>query len=70
MEKEVQFYRKICEDASTVKSTTQALLSGEPEYKKLIQTESLQALPELLCEPVMDTRLRERYQDNLQNQEN
>jgi hypothetical protein len=41
-------YRKICEDASTVKSTTQALLSGESEYKKLIQTESLPALPELL----------------------
>jgi len=41
-------YRKICEDASTVKSTTQALLSGKPEYKKLIQTEYLPALPELL----------------------
>ncbi len=43
-------YRKICEDASTVKSTTQALLSGEPEYKKLIRTESLPTLlglPEL-----------------------
>jgi hypothetical protein len=41
-------YSKICEQASTVKSTTEALLSGEPEYKKLIQTESLPALPELL----------------------
>ncbi len=47
-------YRKICEDASTVKSTTQALLSGEPEYKKLIQTESLPALLELL--PVEKTK--------------
>jgi hypothetical protein len=41
-------YGRIREQASTVKSTTQALLSGEPEYKKLIQTESLPALPELL----------------------
>ena len=40
-------YSKICEQASTVNSTTHALLSGEPEYKKLIQTESLPALPEL-----------------------
>jgi hypothetical protein len=40
-------YKKICQEASTVKSTTEALLSGEPEYKKLIQTESLPALPEL-----------------------
>jgi hypothetical protein len=40
-------YRKICEEASTVKSTTQALLSGEPEYKKLILMESLPALPDL-----------------------
>jgi hypothetical protein len=41
-------YSRICEQASTVKTTTQALLSGEPEYKKLIQTEFLPALPELL----------------------
>jgi hypothetical protein len=41
-------YSKIWEQASTVKSTTQALLSGEPEYKKLIQTEPFPALPELL----------------------
>ena len=41
-------YSKICDKASTVKSTTQALLSGEPEYKKLIQSESLPSLPELL----------------------
>jgi hypothetical protein len=47
-------YSKICEQASTVKTTTQALLSGEPEYKKLIQTESLPALPDLL--PAENTR--------------
>lgn len=47
-------YSKICEQASTVKSTTHALLRGEPEYKKLIQTESLPALPEL--PPTENTR--------------
>jgi len=40
-------YQKVYEDASTVKSTTRALLSGEPEYKKLIKTESLPPLLEL-----------------------
>ncbi len=43
-------YQRIHEQASTVKTTTQALLSGESEYKKLIQTHSLPALlalPEL-----------------------
>jgi len=40
-------YRKICKEASTVKSTTHTLLSGQPEYKKLIQTRSLPALPKL-----------------------
>jgi hypothetical protein len=40
-------YSKICEEASTVKSTTEALLSGEPEYKKRIQTQSLPPLLEL-----------------------
>ncbi len=43
-------YQKISEEASRVKTTTQALLSGEVEYKKLIQTVSLPAalmLPEL-----------------------
>jgi hypothetical protein len=40
-------YKKVCEEASTVKSTTKALLSGQPEYKKLIRTETLPALPEL-----------------------
>jgi hypothetical protein len=47
-------YSRIWEQASTVKSTTQALLSGEPEYKKLIQTEPFPALSELL--PTENTR--------------
>jgi len=40
-------YKKVCEEASTVKSTSQALLSGQPEYKKLIRTDTLPALVEL-----------------------
>jgi hypothetical protein len=43
-------YQKISEEASRVKTTTRALLSGEDEYKKLVQTVSLPAtlmLPEL-----------------------
>ena len=43
-------YQKIAEEASRVKTTTQALLSGEDEYEKLVQTVSLPAtlmLPEL-----------------------
>jgi hypothetical protein len=40
-------YQRIHEQASTVKSNTKALLSGQPEYKKLIRTETLPALPEL-----------------------
>ncbi len=46
--KRVASYEKIYEEASTVKSTTKALMSGEREYKKLIQTETLPQLPELL----------------------
>jgi hypothetical protein len=40
-------YEKIYEEASTVKSTTMALMSGEPEYKKMIQVDTLPELPEL-----------------------
>jgi hypothetical protein len=43
-------YQKISQEASRVKTTTQALLSGEDEYNKLIQTVSLPTalmLPEL-----------------------
>jgi hypothetical protein len=45
--KRLALYRKIYEEALTVKSTTKTLLSGQPEYKKLIPTETLPALPEL-----------------------
>jgi hypothetical protein len=45
--KRIAGYQKVYEVASTVKSTTTALLSGEPEYKKLIQTESLPPILEL-----------------------
>lgn len=44
-------YKRVCEVASTVKSTTQSLLSGEPEYKELIETQSL---PPLLQLPELD----------------
>jgi hypothetical protein len=40
-------YKKIYEDASTVKVTTRALLSGEPEFKKLIRAERLPPILEL-----------------------
>ena len=40
-------YKKVYEEAFTVKSTSKALLSGEPEYKKLIQKDTLPALVEL-----------------------
>jgi hypothetical protein len=40
-------YKKIQEEASRVKSTSKAMLSGEPEYKKLIQIDTLPALVEL-----------------------
>ncbi len=45
--KRLASYEKIYEEASTVKTTTKALMSGEPEYKKLIQVETLPELPEL-----------------------
>jgi hypothetical protein len=40
-------YEKIYADASTVKSTTRAMLSGEPEYQTLVQTENLPPILEL-----------------------
>jgi hypothetical protein len=40
-------YKKVHEQALTVKTKSKALLSGEPEYKKLITTDTLPALPEL-----------------------
>lgn len=40
-------YEKVYEDASTVKNTTRALLSGEADYKDLIHTESLPSILEL-----------------------
>jgi len=40
-------YKKVHKEAFTVKTKSKALLSGEPEYKKLIITEALPALPEL-----------------------
>ncbi|MCJ7505563.1 hypothetical protein MUP05_03705 [Candidatus Bathyarchaeota archaeon] len=45
--KRLASYRKIHDEALKVKSTTKALLSGQPEYRKLIRTETLPALPEL-----------------------
>jgi hypothetical protein len=45
--KRLASYEKIYEEASTVKTTTKALMSGEPEYKKLIETQSLPPLLEL-----------------------
>jgi len=52
--KRLASYGKIYEEASTVKSTTKALMSGEPEYKKLIQVETLPELPEL---PQLETSI-------------
>jgi hypothetical protein len=45
--KRIAGYGKMYEDASTVKSTTRALLSGESEYKSLIKTEILPPILEL-----------------------
>jgi hypothetical protein len=40
-------YNKVYEEALTVKNKSRALLSGDPEYKKLIQTDVLPALPNM-----------------------
>jgi len=39
--------KKIVEEASIVKSTSKAVLSGEPQYKRLIRRDTLPALPQL-----------------------
>ncbi len=40
-------YNKVHEEALSVKGTSKALLSGEPEYKQQIQTDAFPALPDM-----------------------